>query len=85
MSATAPLLLAQAHMQQRIRLAQAIMFRPSDHLETLLEVKPQGLRVLLVDVQRIGIQVLDRITQQLLAQALATVCLLYTSPSPRDS
>src|SRR5450830_1186155 len=72
-SATAPLLLAQTHVQQRVRLAQAIMLRASDYLEPLLEVKAQGLWVLFVDVQCIGVHVLDRIAQQLPAEALAAV------------
>ncbi|MNN92545.1 hypothetical protein D3C81_2108460 [compost metagenome] len=54
---------AQTHVQQRIRLPHAIDLRTTDDLEALLEVKPQGLRVLFVDVQLIGVEVFQGITQ----------------------
>ena len=70
---TGLLLLAQTQVQQRIRLPKPIMVRSPDHLEALLEVKTQGLGVLFVDVQFIGVHVFDRVAQQLPAQPLATV------------
>ncbi|MNR24996.1 hypothetical protein D3C85_1421130 [compost metagenome] len=60
-------------MQQRVGLPQAVGFRTADHLEALMQVEAQGLRVLFIDVQALGIQFVDRIVQQALANPFATV------------
>ena len=76
--------LFQTHVQQRIRLAHTIDFRASDDFEALLEIEAQGLRILFIDVQLIGIQMLHGVVQQLFTQALAAVLRPATRRAVRE-
>lgn len=62
-----------AHVQQRVGLVHSIPCRTADDFEALLEIETQGLWVLFIDVQLVGVQVFHGVAQQLFTQALAAM------------
>ncbi|MNJ58050.1 hypothetical protein D3C77_536650 [compost metagenome] len=53
-------------------MAHAICFRTADHLESLVQIEAQSLRVLFVDIELNGVEFVDGVVQQAFAQPLAT-------------